>query len=414
MNFLRCGEDAVAVIDSFSVEGFKSFADPTEVDLGAVNVFVGANGSGKSALLEALGVLSSVASGRVDDGRLSERGVRPGVPILYKSSFRTRKGRPIITLSARAEDELHYRVSLWNPLEELEPASISSLQWKVHSESMTRGKTLVKGLSRSPKSKQLPVDEFTSLLSTVAGRQAYKRYEPLALALDDYCIYCPDTPSLRGIVPDIDVRIPIGLRGGRLPEALLEMFSAPASERISTRFRAYQELLDWVGETLVRTRSEAAVSPSVPTPLRVVVFDDRFMDSKRNRLTAFDASEGALYVCFLAVLALHPRSPRLFAVDNFDHGLHPRLAQRTMELFCRDILKTGRRALMTTHNPLVLDGLDLRNDQLRLFAVERDTDGVSRVRRIVLDPDLLENAKQKGIPLSRLWVTGRLGAVPNL
>lgn len=408
---------ALPVISGFSIEGFKSFAEPTDIELGAVNVFVGPNGSGKSALLEALGVLSAVASGRVDDARLSERGVRPGVPALYKSSFLKRRIRPNITLGAGGEElELRYKVSLWNPLETQKSSGLAAPNWKVHSESLHRGNVLVKGLSRGPNSRELPVDEYTSLLSTVAGRQVYRRYASFVSALNDYCIYCPDTPSLRGIVPDLDIRAPVGLRGGRLPEGLLEMFTGSAAERkaLSVRFRRYQDLLDWVSGTQIRTRSEAVLSPSVPTPLRVLEFKDRFMDERRNRLTAFDASEGALYVCFLAVLALHPHSPRLFAVDNFDHALHPRLAQKAMELFCQDILAGYRQALMTTHNPLVLDGIDLSNDQFRLFAVERDEKGISRVRRIQLDPELLESARQKGIPLSRLWVTGRLGGVPNL
>jgi predicted ATPase len=66
------------MITRFSVESFKSL-EKVEVELGSVNVFVGANGSGKSNLLEAIGVLGAAAFGRVDDESLLRRGVRPGV-----------------------------------------------------------------------------------------------------------------------------------------------------------------------------------------------------------------------------------------------------------------------------------------------------------------------------------------------
>ena len=92
------------MIESFSVRTFKSLEDVT-VDLGQVNVFIGANGSGKSNLLEALGVLSAAAYGRVDDQSLLSRGVRPGVPQLYKSAFSARpeeKFRPISSLARAA------------------------------------------------------------------------------------------------------------------------------------------------------------------------------------------------------------------------------------------------------------------------------------------------------------------------
>ncbi|MDE0648351.1 MAG: AAA family ATPase [Cyanobacteria bacterium MAG IRC4_bin_6] len=55
--------DQADVIERFSVKTFKSLEEVT-VELGQVNVFVGANGIGKSNLLEALGVLSAAANGK--------------------------------------------------------------------------------------------------------------------------------------------------------------------------------------------------------------------------------------------------------------------------------------------------------------------------------------------------------------
>ena len=74
------------MLTNLSVIRFKSLVN-LDLDLGRVNVFVGANGSGKSNLLEALGVLAAAAYGRVDDESLLRRGVRPGVPRLYKTAF---------------------------------------------------------------------------------------------------------------------------------------------------------------------------------------------------------------------------------------------------------------------------------------------------------------------------------------
>ena len=72
------------MLDHLSVRTFKSLDDVT-VDLGLVNVFIGANDSGKSNLLEALGILSAAADGKVDDQTLLARGVRPGLPALTRS-----------------------------------------------------------------------------------------------------------------------------------------------------------------------------------------------------------------------------------------------------------------------------------------------------------------------------------------
>ena len=68
--------------------------------------------------------------------------------------------------------------------------------------------------------------------------------------------------------------------------------------------------------------------------------------------------------------------------------------------------------LFTAHNPAVLDGLDLADPDVRLLAVERDSQGLTRVRRLTLTPELAQLSAE--YPLSRLWLMGHLGAVPNV
>ena len=141
----------------------------------------------------------------------------------------------------------------------------------------------------------------------------------------------------------------------------------------------------------------------------------RFMWEKRNLLSGYEASEGVLYALFLAVIAGHDASPRLCAVDNADHGLNPRLARSLMEYLCEWYLDADepRQILLTTHNPLVLDGLPLQDDRVRLFTVSRTNSGRTSIRRVNLDDRLRKKAGQ-GWSLSRLWVMGHLGSVPDV
>src|SRR2546427_4614402 len=101
------------MITKLRVESFKSL-ESIDLDLGQVNVFIGANGSGKSNLLEAVGVIGAAASGRVDDESLLRRGVRPGLPQLYKSAFREERASAHITFAAQNANA-RYFVSLLNP-----------------------------------------------------------------------------------------------------------------------------------------------------------------------------------------------------------------------------------------------------------------------------------------------------------
>jgi AAA15 family ATPase/GTPase len=87
------------MIDRIEIHAFKSIQE-ANLELGAFNVFIGANGSGKSNILEAIGVLGAAAAGRVGDESLLYRGVRPGLPDLYKTSFRGHKRRNTIRFGA--------------------------------------------------------------------------------------------------------------------------------------------------------------------------------------------------------------------------------------------------------------------------------------------------------------------------
>jgi hypothetical protein len=78
--------------------------------------------------------------------------------------------------------------------------------------------------------------------------------------------------------------------------------------------------------------------------------------------------------------------------------------------FCRLLLKfsPGRQVLLTTHNPLLLDGLPLLDDRVRLFVVERNAEWETVVRRVDVTPELLARKEETGVTLSELWIEGKL------
>jgi AAA15 family ATPase/GTPase len=84
-----------------------------------------------------------------------------------------------------------------------------------------------------------------------------------------------------------------------------------------------------------------------------------------------------LYVLFCAILCLSSHAPKVFAIDNLDQALNPRLVSRLTAKLSDWLAMSGvqRQLLFTAHNPAVLDGLDLSNPEIRLFAVERNSYG---------------------------------------
>lgn len=396
------------MLESLSVRTFKSLEDVT-VEFGLVNVFIGANGSGKSNLLEALGVLSAAAYGEVDDQRLKSRGVRPGVPRLYKSAFPARPGKkipPHLFFGARSA-QARYEVSLHNPLNDPAPA------WRFKSELWEDLDGPLVSRFPATKARTNPERGLAALESVRAnGREALHLLD----LLRGYVIFTPTTSVLSSVNQDAQQREPLGLSGGRLPDAVLEFLKQRRKDEHSARIgRDVLALVDWADRIGVSRTTQLPLSPSVPSSGTVIRFHDRYMRKDHNVLSGYDASEGALYTLFLAVVSGHRNGPRLCAVDNADHGLNPRLARSLIEHLCAWYLDASepRQILLTTHNPLVLDGLPLQDDRVRLFTVSRTSSGRTSVRRVTVDDNLLKKAKQ-GWTLSRLWVMGHLGGVPDV
>lgn len=399
------------MIRKLKIRGFKSITD-LDIELGLVNCFIGANGVGKSNVLEALGVLGAAANGAVDDEALQRRGVRPGLPRLFKSSFQDFRSLPHIGLEAVGLTGATYRVSLLNPLESPEPA------WSFKTETLTDGESTIltdgvrSGGNLNPKAGLAALRMVELPLDSPATQ--------LLQQLQQYAIYCPNTPTLRGMVPDPQTREPVGLAGGRLAEAVADL-KRWAEEGDGDVLDDILGLVDWAADVGTSRSVQALLSPSVARSQEVLKFTDRFMASSRNELTAFDASEGVLYVLFTAALCLSPRNPGLVAIDNLDQALNPRLVTALTSRLAAwlahpaatsSAASTPRQLMFTAHNPAVLDGLDLDNDDVRLFAVDRDSQGHTVVRRLTQTPQL--KALNNDYPLSRLWMMGHLGAVPNV
>lgn len=401
--------DVSGHLKTVTIKDFKSLKN-TSVDLGQVSVFVGANGAGKSCLLEAIGILGACASGAVDDQALLRRGVRPGVPELYKSSFGQERVASKISLRADSTAGADYHAYITNPTRHPGP------YWVFGNETLKdKAETIA---SRGPRGKASAQDQSIRLennrsVTTLirASQRTPAHVRSLLETLDAFAIFSPVTPVLRGIAQDTAPRSPVGLYGGQLAEAVALLGTQRKGEQA---IREALSMIDWAKNVTAGEPKRSFLSPSVPTSRIVVEFQDRFMAKGRSTLSGYDASEGALYVLFMLVLAAHSQSPRVFAVDNFDQALNPRTARELTRTFVRHTLDEGRQVLLTTHNPLVLDGLDLGDDRVRLFAVERDRLGHTKVRRVEVKDFAALKKKHGEHAVSRFWVEGRIGGMPDV
>lgn len=74
------------MIDRIIIKNFKSIEE-LDFKLGRLNVLIGANGSGKSNVLEAIGMVAAKNGNTIELDNMVQRGVRIAMPELMVNSF---------------------------------------------------------------------------------------------------------------------------------------------------------------------------------------------------------------------------------------------------------------------------------------------------------------------------------------
>lgn len=417
------------MLRALKIDNFKSFKK-VSVEFGRVNLFIGGNGAGKSNILEAVGIVSAALSRGLSDFELQRKGVRLTPARLMKSAFRGKLPKDL-SLEATFDDKVTYRCNL--------TSSDSDSNLRFQHEKCSRDNTPVFGRGpngakvnkQSIEKKRLDksrgfwdqINIFEDIDPTVR-KQISK--------IEQYAIYSPQTEFLRGrrVIPHDTPSV--GLHGEGLPDAVRELLRE--ARRVgATRGtgRAVKETpiaklissaLDitfapgWAKNFGAGRISQNQTSKDVATSnYDTVYFVDEFMHADRNKLSAYDSSEGSLFLLFAAILVAHPESPKIFAFDNVDSALNPKLTRLLLEhliastnLVHDHALEKGpEQIFLTTHNPTSLDAFDLFDDDHRIFVVERNTHGHSTIRRLTPPKGVSRDQwviAAAGRNLSELWI----------
>ncbi len=122
-----------------------------------------------------------------------------------------------------------------------------------------------------------------------------------------------------------------------------------------------------------------------------------------------DASYGSLRALALLAVLYDPHPPKLTCIEELDHGLHPYVLDRLVELL-RQASQTSQ-LIVATHSPALVNRLR----SMELVVCEKGNDGASRIPAV--SPDIvrqMEHDLHGALGLGELWFTGALGGVPDL
>ena len=403
------------------IKNYKSILDH-ELELGRFNVFIGENGSGKTNILEAVAMASAALDGQLDTEALYSKGIRIAKPSVTVSSFP----------NVERPSSIELRCGLDVPIDD-EPAAIQlTISSAAPDDIRATWTDVVEGMTARDQSlRQSFISSIEQSMPDLAARDAFvkaimsagmdrgllasmgKRFmrlvEPSIKAaaehLADFVIFNLNLPALRGIQAQ-SRKTPLGIYGENL-DVLISTFDDATRERLAERAR----LISWFDAFEIDVHDERKYQGhKLGRSTSTLYFRDRFMRPEENVFSAENANEGILHILFYLVLFLSDKTPRLFGIDNIETALNPALCRELTRQLALIATEQGKQVLITTHNPAILDGLDLHDDEQRLFVVYRDDDGHTVTKRIRLKPES-GGTKHK---LSELWMRGHLGGIPKL
>lgn len=397
-------KEVKAVLRKMHIEGFKSIGKDS-IELGRVNVFIGANGSGKTNVLEAIAMAGAARANDLNLEGLYSRGVRVSRPDQIISSFVDSSQRSSVEFKLNFDDagELFtYDFSLtpahqqdiytrWIDLaeEQLYPEYLLE-----HIQEVTLANPGISG--------QKILDEVNVLIREKGLRRGEK-YDQL---LTEYLIYDLNTKSLRGINPGGSKKTPLGINGEGLDVFITSMANKEKQDLYQAKL-----FFDWLGEIITDKDDRLKLQGlKAGKSISTLYFKDVYMQEKKNTLSAENSNEGILHILFYLALFTSDKTPRLIAIDNIETALNPRLCETLMQKIVELCYRMQKQVLITTHNPAILDGLNLLDDEQRLFEVYRNDEGHTKTRRIKFKSDL---SNKKEYRLSEMWMSGLLGAVPR-
>lgn len=400
------------MLQRVTIKNFKSIVD-VSVDLGRFNVFIGENGCGKTNILEALAMFAAAKSHALDNESLYSRGIRIAKPSITFSSFVGHRSAKSIEITCAEGPATEAVVSLTS----LTPDNILaswidlSRDYDKHEEQFIRREvskleqlmrqTRERGvLAAKRQSLKLLEDRASHLAKLVAQMGEIGSGTP---DVDDFLIYCLNTPALRGIQTQ-SRKAPLGIYGESL-DILISQFTSDEIKEL----QAYAYLIPWLKDFTIDAEDRLKFDGhKLGRSTSTLYFKDRFMGRRNNVFSAENANEGVLHVLFYLTLFISNRTPKLFGIDNIEASLNPKVCRTLVKELATLARKHEKQALITTHNPAVLDGLNLYDDEQRLFVVSRSDEGHTRVKRV----QLKEKPEGESCKLSELWMRGVLGGLP--
>lgn len=353
------------MITSLTIENFKAHRSTT-IQLGRLTVLVGPNGSGKTSVLQALGLLGklvtqraeSVFQGAADPWVIARKSAATAVRVAASGSFAGRAWRASFALTPA------------------DPAPSGTMPLNVLCAwTPTEGED---GQASGPTAR-IGAGLGGSFWASLGSARMF-RFDARLVAAPSYSN--EEQPSIDDV--------------GSNTAAVLAATKLSDDDRFKTIVEALQKLVP--GIKRVRIKPARTVAPLRGSFIEVMGYQVIFDFEDAADVSATAVSDGTLVSLALLTMLFSEQRPGLVLLDDIEQGLHPTAQVALMQQLARTLeLFPDLQIIATTHSPFILDGVS--PEQVLVFF--RRDDGEVVVRPLSDHPDA---QKAKGtLSAGQIW-----------
>jgi predicted ATPase len=412
------------MVTSLQIKNFKSIVN-LSLDLGRFNVFIGENGCGKSNILEAIAFAGAASADKLDNEFLGNRGIRIADQQSVFSAFTNGIGKKAIEITCKTgdtpPDELRYLIYAdrsnphkWinDPKEFVEkvlpfvvkqgpllvnpdPSWILEFTKEIEREPETKARFLNLFSQLDIKNGSLDQKDWNAISSFIGEFFLFNKH--FHAVLSKFVMFTLEQSRIRSAAETTHLQ-PLGTKGEGLFQLLKKHVNSNKKSAFLDKVNENMSLLDWYEGFEF---SDSGVKQDVSIKIR-----DKYLHPIMKQFDLRSTNEGFLYLLFYSVLFISNETPPFFAIDNIDASLNPKLCARLTRNLAELAGKHKKQVIVTTHNPAVLDGLDLSDKNQRLFVIRRNNLGHTIASRV-------EHKAERSKKLSEIWADGYIGGLPD-
>ena len=397
------------MIQEITIENYKSIQS-LSIELGRVTVFIGENGCGKSNILEAIALGSAAAADKLDNEFLAPRGIRVTDPKLMRSAF-DKDSSKHIKINFKNIDNQNFDFSFEIEGKDYPIYRIENPKRKNINHILEQQLTSIR--IQFEKDKHLTQEHLDNAIKNLYDNFSkkikdtiYEEIENSARELNDngilnFIVFLLEFSKIQNFKEEGQI-LPLGIHGEGLFKYIQNLSQPQFKEKLD-QIKEKLELIDWF--------EDFDIPDNLYPGERTLKIKDRYLDPDLEYFDQKSANEGFLFLLFYFCLFIGEETPKFFAIDNIDSSLNPRLCRRLIQELVELAKKHDKQVILTTHNPAVLDGLDLDDEEQKLYVINRKISGHTKANRIFPLKPL--KGRDEPIRLSEAFLRGYIGGLPN-